>query len=356
MDRRKLLFFLPGLLLVLLWLFWPDSEEDRKLKQLKDQAKQAALAANPQSGEYREFAEQNKKLFTEENMYSFSQLIELARTGRLSLVAELWRLRSRCGSETDGGAEPAAGGSPSPKMSFEECNIRIENFLREQYPPPDNEKIVNLFRNYMRYEDAMRRFNLPENISISERLELIKKKRREFFSEADAQLIFGYEEARTTAQEALGEFLKNSVNMPAEQRVKKYYEIRKNALGDYNAALNESEPAYTRYETEVMLRGDEMQRMNSSAAQTQALREKYFGAAGAQRMAQVEKEIQQERARIDSYENAAAKFARDNANLSEAERKAKLTELRVEMLGKEEAEAYERRMQYEEYLRANNLK
>lgn len=354
MDKRKLLYFLPVLVLVLLWAFWPDSEESRKLRLLEDQARKAALAANPQSGEYREFLEQNRRLFSEENMYTFSQLMEMARTGRISLVSELWRLRTKCGV---GAGESADGAGPAtPQMNFDECNIRIENFLREQYPAPENEKIIALFRGYLRYEDAMRRFNIPENLTATERYEYIKKKRREFFSEADAQLIFGFEEARIASQDALNDFVKNSAEMPAEQRVKKYYELRKNNLGEYNAAVSEAEPAYTRYETEVMLRGDEMQRKGNSAAETQALRERYFGAAAAQRMAQVEREIRDERARIDSYEAAAQKFGRDNPSLSETERREKLNELRVQMLGKEEAEAYERRMQYEEYLRSNNLK
>ena len=335
-------------------MFWPDSEEARRLRQLEDQARKAALAANPQSGEYREFLEQNRQLFTEENMYTFNQLMELARTGRISLVSELWRLRTKCGV---GGADlPDGTGTAAPRMNFDECNIRIENFLREQYPAPDNEKIIALFRGYLRYEDAMRRFNIPENLTAAEHYEYIRKKRREFFSEADAQLIFGFEEARITTQDALNDFVKNSAEMPAEQRVKKYYELRRNSLGEYNAAVSEAEPAYTRYETEVMLRSDEMQRKGNTAAETQALRESYFGAAAAQRMAQVEKEIREERTRIDTYEAAAQKFARDNPAMSEAERREKLNELRVQMLGKEEAEAYERRMQYEEYLRTNNLR
>jgi len=355
MDRRKLLYILPAVILVLLWLFWPESEDDKKLRNLKDQARRAAMAANPQSGEYREFVETNRKLFSEENMYSFSQLMEMARTGRLSLVAELWKLRTKCNGGVDA-AVVAEGAQKPPAMSFDECNIRIENFLRQQYPAPDNEKLIALFRNYMRYEDAMRRFHLPDNTPMAERLEFIKKKRREFFNDADAQLVFGYEEARQAAQDALAEFVKNSASMPADARVKKFYDIRKNMLGDYNAAVNESEPAYTRYETEVMLRSDEMQRQGNGAAQTQAMREKYFGAEAAKRMAQVDREIQQERQKIDAYEAAAQKLARATASLSEAERKTKLSELRTTMLGKEEAEAYERRMQYEEYLRANNLK
>jgi hypothetical protein len=354
MDKRKLLYFLPVLLLVLLWLFWPDSEQTSKLRQLEEQARKAALAANPQSGEYREFLEQNRRLFMEENMYTFNQLMELARTGRISLVSELWRLRTKCGV---GGADlPDGTGTAAPRMNFDECNIRIENFLREQYPAPDNEKIIALFRAYLRYEDAMRRFNIPENLSATERYEYIKKKRREFFSESEAQLIFGFEEARMATQEVLNDFVKNSAEMPAELRVKKYYELRRKSLGEYNAAVTETEPAYTRYETEVMLRGDEMQRKGNAVAEIQALRERYFGAAAAQRMAQVEKEIREERTRIDAYEAAAQKFTRENPALSESERREKLSELRVRMLGKEEAEAYERRMQYEEYLRSNNLK
>jgi len=340
MTKRNLMIAAPILLLVLFYIFWPESEDQKKLRALTDQAKKAALAANPESGEHREFIEQNRKLFTEEGMYSFNQLMDMARTGRISLVAELWAMRTKCGEN----------------INLEECNIRIENFLREQYPPPGNEKMVSLFRTYLRYEDAMRRMHLSDKMPLAERLELMKKKRREFFSEADAQLIFGYEEARAATQDALSEFFRTSAAMPADQRVKKYFEIRQKNLGDYNTAYNEQEPAYTRYETEVMLRNDEMQRKGTTAGETQAMRERYFGAEAAKRMAQVDKEIREERARIDGYEEAAKKLVAENPSLSEADKRAKLAELRVGMLGKEEAAAYERRMQYEEYLRQNNLK
>ena len=62
------------------------------------------------------------------------------------------------------------------------------------------------------------------------------------------------------------------------------------------------------------------------------------------------------RARIDGYEAQAQKFIAENASLSEAEKNKKLAEMRLNMLGKEEADAYERRMQYENYLKQNHLK
>lgn len=360
MNKRNVLLAAPILILffLLAWFLWPESEEDKKIKALKTQALRAAQAANPASGEYRQFAADSKSLFTEENMYTYAQLIEMARTGRISLIAELWKLRQKCDSRgaTEPTKEQASEAAPAPKMNAEECNLRIEAFIREQYPAPDNEKLLKLFRDYLRYEDTMRRFILPENLSVEERQQQIKKKRREIFSESDAQLVFGYEEARIDTQEALAEFIKSSAALPANERVQKYFDLRRKSLGDYNAAYTESEPAYTRYETELMLRGDEMQRKNSAAVETQQMREKYFGRDAARRMAQVDKEVQQERQRIEAYEAAAQKFNQQNASLSEVERKTKLSELRVSLLGKDEAEAYERRMQYEEYLRTNNLK
>ena len=359
MNKRKIITLVPVAILLVFAAayFWPESEDDKKTKALKSQAFRAAQAANPASGEYRQFAEDSKSLFVQENMYTFAQLMEMARTGRISLVAELWKLRHKC----EGGGKTAETAktdeeAASPKMNIEECNLRIEAFLREQYPAPENEKMLKLFRDYVRYEDTMRHFNIPENLTVEERMVIIKKKRREVFSEADAQLIFGYEEARVATQEALTEFIQISSGMPAEQRVQKYLEIRKKSLGDYSSAYSEAEPTYTRYETELMLRGDEMQRKNSGAAETQAMREKYFGSEASKRMAQVDKEIQQERQKLESYEMAEQKLLKENPAMSEADRKSKLGELRVNMLGKDEAEAYERRMQYEDYLRANNLK
>ncbi|MBV6494777.1 MAG: Lipase chaperone [Turneriella sp.] len=353
MDKRtQLLVTLSLGVVLLLWLFWPSSAKKHE-RELAAQAKLAALSANPNSGEYRLFVEQNRNLFTEPNMYSFDKLMEMASSGRLSLVAELWKLRSKCEGgniTTDENAQPAH------TMNPDECNIRIENFLREQYPSYANEKLIKLFRTYLQYEDAMRRMHLSEKMPLPERLEALKKKRREFFSESDAKLIFGYEEARAEAQNALNEFYRNSTNMPADERVKKYYEIRRKALGDYDSAFNEQEPKYTRYETELLLREDEMQRKGTTATQTEALREEYFGKEAAKRMAEVDREVREERSRIENYEAQAQKFLRENPSLGESERDKKLTELRTNVLGKEEAAAYQRRMEYENYLKANNLK
>ncbi|MCX7631786.1 MAG: lipase chaperone [Turneriella sp.] len=354
MRNVKALYLIPVLVLFGIWFFWPERSTNKQ-RQLEEQARRAALSANPASPEHREFLEQNRRLFAEEGMYSFEQLMELARTGRISLVGELWQLRRKCGVT---GIRPEDQEAPAqqPLMNLEECNIRIENFLRSHYPPPGNEKLVSLFRNYLRYEDAMRQMRIPEGLSPQERFEFIRKKRREFFSEEDAKLIFGFEETRFTTQQALLEFVRNSTGMPADLRVKKYYELRKNLLGDYHSAVAELEPTYTRYETELMLRSDEMQRKGTTEKETQALRERYFGTAAAQRMAQVEQQIRAERERIAAYEAAARQFEKENPHLSEKERNAQLAALREKMLGKEEAEAYARRMQYEEYLRTNNLK
>ncbi|HRP70773.1 MAG TPA: lipase secretion chaperone, partial [Turneriella sp.] len=189
MDKRtKLVLIISVVLLVLLWFFWPSSSGTKGDKALKAQTREAALSANPQSGEYRQFVEQNRNLFTEANMYSFDQLMEMARSGRLSLVAELWKMRTKC---EGGPITTDENAVPKRTMSADECNIRIENFLREQYPPPANEKMIALFRTYLRYEDAMRTLHLTESMPLSERLEIMKKKRREFFSESDARLVFG---------------------------------------------------------------------------------------------------------------------------------------------------------------------
>lgn len=353
MNKRILIYALPFVALGILWLFWPEKKNTNKEDELKKQAERAAMAANPASGEYRTFVDENKRLFSEENMYTFNQLMEMARLGRISLVSELWQLRTKCG--TEGGSEEG-GSVAEPRMSYEECNVRIENFLREEYPAPDNDKLVQLYRNYIKYEDAMRRLSMPDETPIAERLSTIRKKRREFFSEKDAHLIFGYEEAQQDAIEALTQFVASSHEMPAEDRIKKYYGLRKKILGDYNTYHDEIEPAFTKYETETLLRSDEMRRKGDLSRETQAMREKYFGEEGAKRMEKVEAEIRTERERVERYEGEAQAFKRANPGLSESELKDKLAAIRESAFGKEGAKEYERRMQYEEYLRVNNLK
>ncbi|MCE9596519.1 MAG: lipase chaperone [Spirochaetia bacterium] len=279
-------------------------------------------------------------LFDEEGMLSYDELIAQAKKGRISLVSELWRMRRNCPKD----------------MDFHACNEKLRAFIGKKFPYPDNEKLIALFDKYIRYEQTMMETKFGDNLTNQQRYAAIKQKRRELFGEEDAQLVFGLEESKAGFAFALQDFAKSTAGQSGDARIASYEAMRRKNFGNYYDAVVAAEPAYNKFETEVMLRDADLSKASDEqkSAMTQAMREKYFGPEGAKRMADLDKQLGQEREKETQLQAAEKKFLADNASMSEADKTAKLLELRKKYLGDDEAEAYTRRMEYEKYMQSQN--
>jgi len=275
-------------------------------------------------------------LFDEANLMTYEEIIKLAKEGRLRLTSELWRLRRKCPKE----------------MNRYDCNIRIRQFIMNKFPAPGNEKLAGLFRKYLEYEETMSEFKIDEDIPLAERYALIKEKRREIFGDEDAQLVFGLEESKFDFNQKTRNFLKQTEGLSGEERLAKFDEIRKESFGGYYAAVTEAEPKYSVYEREQLFKEEDLGKLSGEekSAAIRSMREKYFGKDGADRMDQVDRQLAKEKQDLTAYENAEGEFLKNNPGLPEKEREEKLMQLRVQHLGKEEAEAYTRREQYRKSL------
>ena len=285
---------------------------------------------------------------------SYDKIMEMAKTGRISLVSELWRLRRKC---------PALQKQYADKMTADEkekardewyrCNLLIQKFLMAKFKKPGNEHLANIFMKYVRYEGIMREFQMPKDISREERYKLIKEKRREIMGNADAQLVFGLEETKVSYNGTLKNFMKDTRGMSGDERMKAYPDMRKKAYGDYYDAMVEKEPRFSTYNMEMTLRNNDLTAMKGEARTqyVRGMRERYFGKAGADRMAKVDQQIAQEKDTIEKYKAAESKFLTENASLSDADKETKLRAMRVKFMGSAAAAAYERRMKYEDYMR-----
>ena len=296
----------------------PDHEFENWNQPLSDQA---ALANEAQS------------LFDEADLWTFEKLIEMARTGRISLVSELWRLRRKC----------------PPAMTRYDCNIRIKQFLLSRYKPPGNERLTDLLLKYLRYEEIMSTYQIDQT-DPAKRYEIIRGKRRELFGTEDARLMFGLEEARYEFRSRVKEFVARTKDMPGDRRVAGYEALRKQVYGDYYVAVVENEPKFTRYDTEVNLREADFRGLSADkrSAAVGALRTKYFGAPGAERMAKLDREVAEEAAAEKKYAEAKQVLAAENLN--DSQREARLQQLRVKYFGREGAEEFARREKHQELL------
>ncbi|MDV6236622.1 lipase secretion chaperone [Leptospira ellisii] len=280
----------------------------------------------------------SRRIFDENGDWlSFDELIQYASTGEVNLVSELWALRRQC---------PENSG-------FEQCNEIIRAFIADHYSGKDAEYLMKLFSGYLKYETVMREYELPDKLNRAEKYELVKRKRREFFSENDAKLVFGMEEAEETFRDSLGGFLKETESLSGDKRMERYDEFRKNVYGQYYNTLKTREPKFNTYETEMFLREKELEKMNLSdkTGKTRSIREKYFGKDGADRIDAVYKEIEEREKKEKSTQNEEADWIRKNSNIKGDAREKALMEIRIRNLGPEEAEEYSRRLKYEEEIK-----
>ncbi|AYV56555.1 hypothetical protein EFP84_14300 [Leptospira kmetyi] len=282
----------------------------------------------------------SRRIFDENgNWLSFDDLMHYAATGEVNLVSELWGLRRQC----------------PENVVYEQCNEIIRAFIADHYTGKDAEYLMKLFSGYLRYETTMREYELSDKLSRAEKYEIVKKKRREFFSENDAKLIFGMEESEETYRDSLGGFLKDTESLSGDQRMARYEDFRKNVYGQYYNTVKTREPKYNTYETEMFLRDKELEKMSSSDrnTKTRTIREKYFGKDGADRIDAVYKEIEEREKKEKQTARDESAWLQKNSNVKGEARDKALMEIRIKNLGKEEAEEYSRRLKYEEEMKKN---
>ncbi|EPE85298.1 hypothetical protein LEP1GSC021_2651 [Leptospira noguchii str. 1993005606] len=153
--------------------------------------------------------------------------------------------------------------------------------------------------------------------------------------------------------DSLGGFLKDTETLNGEQRIQKYEEFRKNVYGQYYNTIKKREPKYNTYETEIFLREKELEKMNISErnSKTRQIREKYFGKDGADRMETVYKESEEKEKKEKQTAQQESDWIVKNPNVKGEAKEKALMEIRINNLGKEEAEEYSRRLKYEEEIK-----
>lgn len=334
MERSKLFLILGAVLVVLLgaFLIFSPSKKKKVTKEVTsdvDAYKEAVNGMKTESGSFNdEVVKSSASLFDDGNMLSYDEIIERASKGKIDLVSELWTLRNKCGAD----------------MTVSECNARIEVFLNSNYPPPANKHLAEIFSKYLDYENYMRNTTISSDLSDKEKYDLVQKYRRKFFSEKDAKLIFGYEEAKTDYTEKLGTFFENTKNDKFESRQKDHEKFRRQTLGDYYDTVVANESSFDKYQTELSLKSSDLSKLSDSSKKDQVkqMRVSYFGKEANARMEKVDEEIRQRDSKLLDLKKEEAKFLSENSGISDKDKQKKIMEIREKALGKEEAESYTR--------------
>ncbi|BDA79853.1 hypothetical protein LPTSP3_g27830 [Leptospira kobayashii] len=337
MDKKNI-FIISGLaLVVVISVFFLS----KKLGNSKDNSSYTESGSPDGSsdpnlnplGSSSQFWDEALSPFRDEEKKSYLELVGDLQSGKINFVWEIWALRRKC----------------DPSYKAEQCNATLLAYIDANYESPDKEKIKDLFESYFKYETAIHQLEIPASTSFEDKYEILKAKRKQVLGDEKEELIFGMEEAQVQFMEGSRNFIVSSKNMSPEDRVRKYQDLKKKTYGSYYESVVGREDKFDHYQTEIELREKEFAGLNAEEKEKKlaTLETKYFGKERAAAMAKVRKEESDEKHKISDYEKQEKEFLSQNSSLSASEKEKKLKELRVKILGEEEADAYARRAQLE---------
>lgn len=337
MDFKKIIIIVILFLIFFLGLLYflkQDSSTNQSKNSLSPEEQMAMERISP-LGTGEGFWEEAISPFREDKAKPYLELLDDLKSGRVNFVWEVWALRRKCKAE----------------YTPDQCNATILAYIDSEYESPDKEKVKDLFLAYFRYEEEYRKWEQPSDLSFVELYEKIKAKRRDVL-EDKADLIFGMEESQVSFLEGSQNFIKQSANLPAEQRVKQFEDLKKKTYGTYYDSLVSREDKFDHYQLEMSLRDKEFSAISDPKEKEKYLNRietKYFGKERAANLAEERAKETKFKESISKYESKEKDFLRDNANLSATEKEKKLKDLRIQFLGsEEEADAYVRRKNIEE--------
>ena len=269
-----------------------------------------------------------KMIFQDDNTIPYQEILDKLKSGEMNFVWEIWALReAKCDKQ----------------LNIDECEEALISFIDKRYTGLDAKNLMELFKKYFNYERAVKKLQLPANATFDKRYELIKAKRREVLQEEDAKLLFGMEESQVDFMNSAYQFTQESKKLSGEERVKNYEELKRKTYGPYYDALVKREDKFEHFRTELSLREDDLHKLSAGEKESKIheLEVKYFGKDAAEKMAQARKETSENAAKIKDYEKQEKEFLAKNTGISQKEKDDKLRQLRIQVLGQEEADAYE---------------
>ncbi|TGK82569.1 lipase [Leptospira noumeaensis] len=336
MDFKKIIIIIVIVFIFLLGiLYFLKQDSSSQTKKTLSPEEQMAMERISPLGTGEGFWDEAISPFREDRAKPYLELLDELKSGKINFVWEVWALRRKCKAE----------------YTPDQCNATIIAYIEAEYESPDKEKVKDLFLSYFRYEEEYRKWEQPTDLSFVELYEKIKAKRRDVLNDK-ADLIFGMEESQVSFLEGSQNFIKQSANLPAEQRVKQFEDLKKKTYGTYYDSLVSREDKFDHYQMEMSLRDKEYNAISDPKEKEKYLNRietKYFGKERAANLAEERAKESKFQESISKYESKEKEFLRENASLSASEKEKKLKEIRIQYLGsEEEADAYIRRKNIEE--------
>jgi hypothetical protein len=270
---NKKIIIISGILLILLIILYKGLTNPQKQAPVKNVSTsssndkfsliQGALSPN----------QDYKSALNSFDSINYDEFMDGIRSGKRNFVWEIWALRKNC----------------SKNSSLEDCNQNILEMIEKNnnYSSEAKEELKRIFTSYFRYENEIRNYgNLKSKKNFSKKYNALKMKRREFFTEDDARLVFGMEESQVDFIDASANFIKKNKKLTGTEKVLKYDTLKKEKYGAYYDAQIKREDRYQNYQTELDLMQSDLKNLpeNGKAQKIRSILEKHFGKKEAERI------------------------------------------------------------------------
>jgi hypothetical protein len=255
---------------------------------------------------------------------SWDSLLLLVRTGKVNLLLEIEALREAC----------------PENISIARCNDFAVKTIDKKFDGDIAENLKRLYNKLFLYESEIERLedNLLED--VDEKYKVFRKKRRKFFSESDAKLIFGMEEAEMDFQEAFQTLLDGSDELTGDEMVAGYEDLKKKIYGTMYETILSKEDPYQQYQVELQLREYELEQLpqDQREVRIRKIQEKYLGKEGADKFEKLVKEEEAFFQKMEEYKKKESDFIRENKHLSKEDLEDKLKSMKIQEFGTAEME------------------
>jgi hypothetical protein len=217
----------------------------------------------------------------EKSELSWEELLESIQLGKISLILELNELRENC----------------KENSTIKECNQFVLKEIKNNTKDDVSKKLQDLYSKYFLFEDFIESLD-DEDLDV----EFVKQKRSKFFSNQESIILFQLEDSLNEFEEKVSEIFNSDDKLTADQKLKKYKNLKKQIYGKMHDAIVSREDPYSRYMLELRIREDEINQLPEEEANIfiQKLQVKHLGQEGAELLQQ---SIQEEAEFFPSQEN-----------------------------------------------------
>ncbi len=232
-------------------------------------------------------------------------------------------------------------------MSLEEHFDAVKKYLYSSMDSNEADMLFAIYQRYIDYENIMAEElakvdSLNSTADYLNVLKMMKNKQVEMFGQENADILFGVS-LKMKEYPVRRSAIINDNTMYAEEKEKKIQKLNMEMWGDEWRSVEESKKPYVAYNEKLSLYSKDFQEMSEAEKKEKIMqvRKEIFPAEIVQRLENLDKELEAEKEQEDLYRQKQESISNDNT-LTASQKQERVEALRKEIFG-ENAELIERR-------------